>query len=158
MSGLRKAMHLNLKLRTGARADAGTAVVEFIFVGVLLLIPILYATLMVMRVEAAAMASTQAVREAARAFMMSDTREQGMRQAQLASQSAMQDQGFTLKADELRIDCSSRCLEPGSPIRVALDWRVNLPWLPSPIASWVHGFPISAEQSLTVDSYRDSVA
>lgn len=149
---------IKVPFRTRIKADNGTAVVEFIFVGVLLLIPILYATLMVMRVEAAAMASTHAVREAARAFMMADTRAQGMQQARLASQAAMQDQGFTLHPDELHIDCSIRCLEPGSPIRVSLDWRVDLPWLPPPLSGWIQGFPISAEQSLNVDSYRDSVA
>ena len=148
MRGLRKSMN----------DDAGTAVVEFIFIGVLLLIPILYATLMVMRIEAAAMASTHAVREAARAFMMADSRTQGLQQARLASAAAMSDQGFSLAADALRIDCSSRCLEPGTQLRVNLDWRVDLPWLPPPLAGRVDGFPISAEQLLTIDSYRDSTA
>ncbi|CAB4660736.1 unannotated protein [freshwater metagenome] len=148
MSALRKSMN----------NDAGTAVVEFIFIGVLLLVPILYATLMVMRIEAAAMASTHAVREGARAFMMADTRTQGLQQARLASAAAMSDQGFTLAAGALRIDCSSRCLEPGTQLRVNLDWRVDLPWLPPPLAGRVEGFPISAEQSLTIDSYRDSAA
>ncbi|MSZ41305.1 MAG: pilus assembly protein, partial [Actinobacteria bacterium] len=80
-------------LRKSMNNEAGTAVVEFIFIGVLLLVPILYATLMVMRIEAAAMASTHAVREAARAFMMADTRTQGLQQARLASAAAMSDQG-----------------------------------------------------------------
>ena len=145
-------------IRERMKSDDGTAVVEFIFVGVLLLIPILYATLMVMRIEAAAMASTQAVREAARAFMMADSRAQGMQQAHLATTTALSDQGFSLPDDALRIDCSSRCLEPGTQIRVTLDWAVDLPWLPAPMAERIHGFPISAEQLLTFDTYRDSVA
>lgn len=145
-------------MRERCKRDDGTAVVEFIFVGVLLLIPVLYATLMVMRIEAAAMASTQAVREAARAFMMADSRIQGMQQARLATTTALGDQGFSISSDALRIDCSTRCLEPGTQIRVTLDWAVDLPWLPAPMAERIHGFPISAEQLLTVDSYRDSVA
>lgn len=145
-------------LRSHMKKDEGTAIVEFIFIGVLLLIPILYATLMVMRVEAAAMASTHAVREAGRAFMMADTRTQGLHEAQLASTAAMSDQGFSLADDALRIDCSSRCLEPGTQVRVNLEWQVDLPWLPPPLAGRVEGFPISAEQILTIDSYRDSAA
>ncbi len=145
-------------LRIHMKKDDGTAIVEFIFIGILLLIPILYATLMVMRVEAAAMASTHAVREAGRAFMMADTRTQGMQEARLASAAAMSDQGFSLADDALRIICSSRCLEPGTQVRVNLEWRVALPWLPPPLAGRVEGFPISAEQILTIDSYRDSAA
>ena len=145
-------------IRDRLKADDGTAVVEFIFIGVLLLIPILYATLMVMRIEAAALASTQAVREAARAFMMADSRVQGMQQARLATTTALGDQGFSIPDDALRIDCSLRCLDPGTSVHVTLSWAVDLPWLPAPMSERIRGFPISAEQSLTVDTYRDTAA
>ena len=90
--------------------------------------------------------------------MMADTRTQGLHEAQLASTAAMSDQGFSLADDALRIDCSSRCLEPGTQVRVNLEWQVDLPWLPPPLAGRVEGFPISAEQILIIDRYRDSAA
>ena len=139
------------------RSDIGTAIVEFLVIGVLILVPLLYATLMVVRVEAAAMASTQAVREASRAFMMADAAAQGFRDARVASNLALADQGFKVSDDALKITCSMRCLTPESQLKVQLTWQVDLPWLPPPFSTFIDGYPITTEQELTMDTYRDSV-
>ena len=57
--------------------DRGSAVLEFIVIGVLILVPMAYIVMSVMRVQAASMASTQAVREAARAYATADSVSQG---------------------------------------------------------------------------------
>ncbi|MEI7453259.1 MAG: pilus assembly protein [Actinomycetes bacterium] len=137
--------------------DCGTAIVEFLVIGVLILVPLLYATLMVVRVEAATMASTQAVHEASRAFMMADAAAQGFRDARVASNLALADQGFKVTDDALKVTCSMRCLAPQSQLKVQLTWKVDLPWLPPPFSHFIDGYPITAEQELTMDTYRDSV-
>jgi hypothetical protein len=144
-------------MKDGQRSDSGSAIIEFLVVGILILVPLLYATLMIIRVEAAAMASTQAVREASRAFMMADIAAQGFRDAQVASNLALADQGFQVSQDALKISCTQRCLTPESQLQVRLSWTVDLPWLPPPFSSFVDGYPISAEQELTIDTYRNSV-
>lgn len=144
---------MNRKLNS----DSGTAIVEFLVVGILILVPLLYATLMIVRVESAAMASTQAVREASRAFMMADVASQGLRDARVASNLALADQGFQVSEDALRISCTNRCLTPESQLHVRLSWNVDLPWLPPPFSNYIDGYPISAEQDLVIDTYRDSV-
>ena len=48
-------------------ADRGSAVIEFIVIGVLVLVPLAYISMCVMRVQAATVASSLAVREAGRA-------------------------------------------------------------------------------------------
>lgn len=146
-----------VSLKRAVRLDAGSAVIEFLVVGILILVPLLYATLMVVRVEAAAMASTQAVREASRAFMMADVAAQGMRDARTASNLALADQGFQVDNDWLSITCTQKCLTPQSQLHVRLSWKVELPWLPPPFANFLDGYPISAEQQTTIDTYRDSV-
>ena len=60
-------------MRRRAFEDQGSAVLEFLIIGLLVLVPLLYVLLTVLRVESAVMASTQAVREAGRAFMMADS-------------------------------------------------------------------------------------
>jgi len=137
--------------------DCGTAIVEFLVIGVVILVPLLYATLMVVRVESAAMASIQAVREASRAFMMTDTAAQGFLDARAASNLALADQGFNVPNDALKVTCSMRCLAPQSHLKVQLSWQVDLPWLPPPFSHFIDGYPITAEQELTIDTYRDSV-
>jgi len=138
-----------------ARAsDQGSAILEFLVIGVLVLVPVLYVLLTLLRVESAAMASTQAVREAGRAFMMSDTEEQGRRASQAAVALAMADQGFAVPPSALRITCASACLTPGSALHFHLEWTVDLPWLPPPFGGDGRGFPISIDYELQSDVYR----
>lgn len=142
--------------RLGAiREDRGSAVLEFIVIGVLVLVPIAYVVISVMTVQAATLASTQAVREAARAFSSADSVGQGNAAAVTAAQVAFEDQGFTLPKDALRIGCPGGCLEPGTSIDVRLSWSVDLPWLPASLAeSRAMTVPIEAVHSTPVDSYR----
>lgn len=142
--------------RLGAiREDRGSAVLEFIVIGVLVLVPLAYVVISVMTVQAATLASTQAVREAARAFSTADSVSQGNAAAVTAAQVAFEDQGFTLPKDALRIGCPGGCLEPGSSIDVHLSWGVDLPWLPASLAeSRALTVPIEVAHTTPVDSYR----
>lgn len=135
------------------RDDRGGAVLEFIVVGVLVLIPMAYAVMSVMRVQAAVFASTQAVREAARAFVTADSVASGHQRARVAARLAFDDQGFTLPAQALAVECSGACLAPATAVDVRIDWRVDLPWVPASLDS-VASMPITATHTLQVDTYR----
>ncbi len=134
--------------------DRGSAILEFLIIGVLVLVPLLYVLITVLRVESAVMASTQAVREAGRAFMMADSASEGRRNAQTAARLALSDQGFELPATSLSITCADICLSPSSSTRVRLEWRVDLPWIPSTLGGQDLGYPITVDSELRVDSYR----
>jgi len=142
---------------TVGRRDRGSAVLEFLIIGVLVLVPLLYALLTLLRLESAAMASTQAVREAARAFMMADSEAEGRTASQDAVALAMSDQGFVIPASALTIRCSPECLVPGSVLHFHLDWTVELPWLPPPFSSTDGGLPITVDYDLESDAYRSGV-
>lgn len=134
--------------------ETGTAVVEFIVVAVLLLVPFAYGIVSVMRVQAASEATVQAAREAGRAFVTSDNPVQGRNRAAAAAHLAFADQGFDVPADAMRITCAaSDCLAPGSAVTVHLDWRVSLPWVPTGLAASAE-VPIAAEHVVPVDVYR----
>ena len=142
-----------MRRRQGTR-DRGSAVLEFIVVGVLVLIPIAYLVLSVMRVQAAAFASTQAVREAARAFATADSVPRAQQRAVAAARLAFVDQGFALPADVLTVSCRpAACLTPGGAIDVVAQWSVPLPWLPATFGD-VAAVPITATHSVPVDTYR----
>ncbi len=144
-------------MKVDLRSDQGAAIIEFLVVGVLVLVPLLYGALTITRVEAAALASTQAVREVGRVLMMADTEGQGRRAADAAVDLAFEDQGFAAPSNALNIDCSPRCLAPGSTVRVRVSWRIELPWLPQPLGGWMRGYPISAERVFRVDAYRSDL-
>ena len=140
-------------MSTGQSDERGSAILEFLIIGLLVLVPLLYVVLTIMRVESAVMASTQAVREAGRAFVMSDSPQEGLRSAETAARVALRDQGFELPASALSITCSATCLAPSSSAHLHLQWRVDLPWLPAAVDGGP-GYPITADSELRADTYR----
>jgi hypothetical protein len=140
--------------------DAGTAVVEFIVVAVGLLVPMAYVALSAAAVQTAAFASTEAVREAGRAFSTAATPEQGTMRAQAAARLAFADHGLELPFGALALSCTEgACLAPGSVVEVDLHWSVALPWLPGSMDRDVPArIPIQATQRVPVDDYRSSQA
>ena len=57
--------------------EEGSAIVEFVFLAVLLLIPLIYLTMMIARVQAGSYAVAHAAREAGRAFVTAESAEAG---------------------------------------------------------------------------------
>lgn len=141
-------------------ADRGSAALEFIVLGVGLLVPVVYLATAAATVQAAAFASAQAAREAARAFSSSATPVQGHRLAESAARLAFVDHGLELPRGAMRIACTDGpCLSPGSAVEVVLAWEVALPWLPGALAQDVPArIPIEARQRVPIDDYRGDVA
>lgn len=147
--------------RDNSRAsEAGSAIVEFIIIGVCVLVPVAYIVLAAGAVQSAVFASTQAVREAGRAFVTSATPEQGRQRALAAASLAFDDHGILLPSGALEVGCSGGpCLTPGSTVVVTVDWRVPLPWLPGSMAGSLAGsapslVPVRAEHRIPVDDFR----
>ncbi len=139
------------------RDDEGAAVVEFVVLVVLVIVPIAYAVIAAMSVQSAAYAVTQAARESARAFTQADSLTQARSAARLATRVALADQGVPWRGDELRIDCDGGCLAPGASIRVSVSTRVKLPFLPESLSdSTLGAVPVSAEHLAVIDDYRDA--
>lgn len=137
--------------------DDGAAVVEFIVLVVLVIVPICYVIIAIMSVQSTAYAVTQAARESARAFTQSDSLTEARSAARVATRIALADQGVPVRGNELTVDCEGTCLSPGSMIRVRVSTRVRLPFLPESLAdSTIGAVPVSAEHLAIVDDYRDS--
>lgn len=125
--------------------DRGAAIVEFIYLGLLLLLPLVYIIVAASTVQRASYGVTAATREAGRAFVTAGDGVDPYAEAAAAATLAMRDQGLTLPAGGLRISCAAGCGTPGSRVDIALDYPVALPLVPSalggrPLASiTVHG-------------------
>lgn len=144
-------------IRAGG-SDGGSAVLEFIALGVGVLVPLGYIVLAAAGVQSAVFASTQAVREAGRAYISAGTTAEAQTRALGAARLAFDDHGLDLPADALTVTCpGGHCLAPGAVVTVELDWRVPVPWLPSSLAGSAPGLvPVHVRHVVPVDEYRGS--
>lgn len=142
------------KLRVRARDEEGSAVVEFIFLGVLLMVPIVYLVMTLGRVQAGTYAASAASREAGRAFVTAPSGAGAEARAHAAADIAFRDQGFD--GGDLQISCTgSPCLQPGERVTTTARVRVPLPLIPEFARSVIPlEVPVEATQLSTVDRFR----
>jgi hypothetical protein len=114
------------------RDDRGNAMVEFTFLGALLLVPLIYAVITALQVERAAYAVTAATREAGRVYVAEGAGAAASDDALAAARTAMADQGLDLEPGDLQIGCSADpCNTAGAMITVRIEASVPLPLVPS---------------------------
>ncbi|QJW38514.1 pilus assembly protein [Cellulosimicrobium protaetiae] len=136
-------------------AERGSAVVEFLGVALVLLLPVMYLVLTVGRVQAATFAVEGASREAARAFVTAPSSDDGARLAGAAVALALDDQGFDAGPDSLAVACSATpCLEPGGEVSAVVRLDVPLPFVPAFVGDAVPlAVPVEARHVASVDEY-----
>jgi Flp pilus assembly protein TadG len=114
-----------------ADTDAGNAIVEFVYLAVLLMIPLVYVLITVFRVQAASYAVSSAAREAGRVYVTSASVDDAGGRAEAAARMVMADSDLPLDSNQMHITCSSNpCLQPGSHVDVVMTYNVALPLVP----------------------------
>ena len=108
--------------------EDGSAAVEFVFLGVLLLIPLVYLILTAGQVQGAAYAMVGAAEHAAKVYAAASPGDGLESQARAAAELALTDFGFDADALELQITCSPECGAPGSTVTVTAAMSVPLPF------------------------------
>jgi Flp pilus assembly protein TadG len=143
----------------GRRDERGSAVVEFSWLAILLMVPLVYVMLAVFDVQRASYGATAATRAAGRAFIIvpvglseDDARGRAFEAARLA----MKDQGMELSPDQFRITCDPACLEPGSTVTVTLDTEVRLPLIPDALGGEPPAIHLSASHTEPYGDYREA--
>ena len=137
--------------------DGGSAVIEFVTVGVLLMLPLVYLVLCLGRVQAAGFAVDGAAREAARAFVTAADESDGERRAAVAVRLGLLDQGFDVEPGRaLSLHCPSRpCLQPRQRVTATVRVEVVLPGVPRFVDRVVPTrIGVSARQLAVVDAFR----
>jgi len=141
------------------RDERGSAVVEFSWLAILLMVPLVYVMLAVFDVQGASYGATSATRAAGRAFIIvpdgmseDDARARAFEAARLA----MKDQGIDLSPGQLTISCNPACLEPGSTVTVTLDTEVRLPLIPDALGGEPPAIHIGATHTEPYGDYREA--
>jgi hypothetical protein len=117
-------------MRSRCRRDDGSALVEFVWLAILLMIPLVYVVLTAVSVQRAAFATTAAAREAARAYATASSDAEGEQRAEDAAAMAMRDQGVRWTSSGRVVSCGACDFAPGSTFTVDLRTTVALPFVP----------------------------
>lgn len=142
--------------------DAGTAIIEFIFVAVIVMVPLVYLIVAVAGVQRSELAVSQAAREAGRAFATSDRADQAIARAEVAVRIALHDQGLPDDAELRYIPAGEDCadeppavtpqLRPGAEFTVCVRRRVTIPAVPNVLLG--KGIITWGEYVVHIDDYR----
>ena len=107
--------------------EAGSAVVEFIFLAVLLMVPVVYLILTVGQVQGGAYAVVGAADQAAKVFVLHRDLPAAEAAAEQAVHLAVTDLGFDAANAQLAISCDGGCFTPGTVVTAHVHLRIELP-------------------------------
>jgi Flp pilus assembly protein TadG len=136
--------------------DSGNAVVEFVTLGMLLLVPLVYLVVTLGRIQAASFAVDGAAREAARVLVTAPDEATGRARALAAIRLGLLDQGFAADpARVLAISCpATGCLTPQGQVAVEVTYQVTLPGVPAFVDAVVPvRVTVRARQLVVVDAF-----
>ncbi|MGH3447744.1 MAG: hypothetical protein ACRDP4_08990, partial [Nocardioidaceae bacterium] len=146
--------------RRGARTDeAGSALVELTWLGLLLIIPLVYVLITLVTVQRSAYGATEAARSAGRAFVLSPDLATARERAYEAARVAMGDQDVDLAPGELVIVCHpapASCLRPGSTVEVRVELQVPLPLVPDFMGRSTASIAVDARHVEPYGVYREA--
>jgi hypothetical protein len=132
-------------------------VVEFVSIGMLLMVPLVYLVVAMSRIQAATFAADGSAREAARSFVTASDEADADRRARIAVRLGLVDQGFNGEDDgKLDVECAANpCLTPGSRVTARVEVAVMLPGVPRFIGRALSTrVTVRASQAAVVDEFR----
>jgi Flp pilus assembly protein TadG len=143
-----------------ARDDAGNAVIEFIFVAVMILVPMVYFVTAVASIQRSNLGVSEAARDAGRAFATGASTQDGLSRASAAVRLAMADQGLPDDATVRFVPVDGSCdagsitpvLAPGVEFAICVIRHTMLPGVPTLLAG--HGIRTIGRYVVHVDDFR----
>lgn len=142
----------------GCRSEDGTAIVEFVWLAILLLVPLLYVVLAAFDVQRAAYAASAAARSAGRAFVTAPDQASGYARAEAAVRLAYADQHLD-RAPRVTITCRPRphdCLTPGSVVRAQVASSVDLPLVPAALGDDTPRIGVDSDHREPYGTFREA--
>lgn len=144
---------------TGRRRDeTGSALVETVWLSLLLLVPLVYVLIAVFDVQRASYGVSGAARAAARAYSLAPDEQSAPARARAAAAVALRDQRLDVSEVQLTVRCQptpGNCLAPGSLISVDLRHQVRLPLAPTALGGDAPSFRVEASHTVAYGTYRE---
>jgi len=142
------------------RRESGNAAIEFIFVALMILVPIAYFVTAVASIQRSNVGVAQAAREAGRAFATGESTADAVARAGAAVRLALADQGLPDDAEMRFVPAEASCrsgsvtpaLAPGAVFAVCVVRHAQLPGVPTLLAG--HGITTVGRYLIHVDDFR----
>ncbi|MCU1584657.1 MAG: hypothetical protein JWM49_1213 [Microbacteriaceae bacterium] len=119
--------------------DRGTASLEFVTAGLILLVPLVYLVLAMSAIQAGSFAVDGASRQAVRVYVQSRDERSAEAAAERAIHYALADYGIDSAAASVSIECSPRpatCLHRSGTVSISVGVAVALPLLPTALTGF----------------------
>jgi len=136
----------------------GSALVELSWLGILLVLPVLWIVMSVFQVQRGAFGVSSAARAAARAYALAPDDASGLARAREAARVALDDQGVHGVTPQVRVTCTpypGECHQGTSVITVSVHSRVVLPLMPSVLGSSRPSFALDATQTVPIGQFQE---
>ncbi len=138
--------------------ESGTALIEFVWLAIVLIVPLLYIVLAAFDTQRAAYAASAAARSAGRAFVTAPDQRTGYARARAAVRLAYRDQRLDAVPD-VRITCRPdprHCLTPGSLVRAEIHSAVDLPLMPAVLGSNTPRLRVDSQHDAPYGTFREA--
>lgn len=139
--------------------EIGSALIELTWLGILLLVPVLWIVLSVFEVQKGAFATSGAARAAGRAYALAPDDVTGRSRAEAAARQALADQGVEGQPLRLTVSCRPQprsCHDAGSVVTVVIQSRVDLPFLPDVLGGGAPSFALDASHTVPSGQFRET--
>jgi Flp pilus assembly protein TadG len=146
------------RVRRRGRGERGTALVELSWLGILLVLPVLWIVISVFQVQRGAFGVSAAACAAARAYSLAPDDATGLARARTAARVALDDQGVHDLVPEVRVSCTpypTDCHQGRSVITVSVHSRVALPLMPTVLGGNRPSFALNATQTVPIGQFQE---
>jgi hypothetical protein len=140
------------------RDERGSALVELSWLGLLLLVPMLWIVISVFEVQRGAFGVSAAARSAGRAYALAPNDAVGQARAEAAVRRALDDQGLEGQSFTLRVTCQpspGSCHSGTSVITVHVATQVDVPMLPAVLGGDAPSFALDATHTVPIGQYQE---
>ncbi len=135
--------------------EAGSAVVEFIFLSLMLMVPLVYFVITVAQIQAGSFAVVGAADQAAKVFVAQPDPARGRAAAEQAVLLALADHGQAANGASIETLCTpADCLAAGTLVTVTVRLSVPLPFVPFSDDFRLNASHLSAVSTQTVGRFR----
>lgn len=138
--------------------ERASAAIELIWLGILLLVPLIWIVVSVFEVQRGSFGVTAAARAAGRAYALAPDDVSGRQRATVVARQALADQGLTDVPIDVRISCTPYphdCHNGTSVITVRVETSVVLPLLPDALGGGQPRFALDATHTVPIGRYRE---
>lgn len=146
-------------MTTRGRTEDGSALVEAVWLSILLLVPLVYVMTAAFDVQRSSYGLSGAARAAARAYSLAPDEASAAERARGAAAVALADQGVELADVAVTFRCRPEpgdCLAPGSLISADLRHQVRLPLVPSALGGGAPSIRVEASHTVAYGTYREN--